>query len=50
MNEATLISVDLHQTIEKRILFKYIKKEKQEIFLIQGDSHNIETLKKSKQY
>jgi len=44
--EATLISVDLNQTIEKRILFKYIKKEKQKIFLIQGDSHSIETLKK----
>ena len=48
--EATLISVDLYQTIEKRILFRYIKKEKQEIFLIQGDSHSIETLKKIKQY
>jgi predicted O-methyltransferase YrrM len=46
--EATLISVDLYQTVEKRILFKYNKKEKQKIFLIQGDSHNIETLKKIK--
>jgi cephalosporin hydroxylase len=44
--EATLISVDLSQTIEKRILFRYIKKEKQKIFLIQGDSHSIETLRK----
>ena len=44
--EATLISVDLYQTIEERILFKYIKKEKQKIFLIQGDSHSIETLRK----
>jgi len=25
--EATLISVDLYQTIEKRILFRHIKKE-----------------------
>jgi predicted O-methyltransferase YrrM len=46
--EATLISVDLYQTVEKRILFRYIKKGKQKIFLIQGDSHNIETLKKIK--
>jgi len=46
--EATLISVDLYQTIEKRILFRYIKKEKQKIFLIQGDSHSIETLRKIK--
>ena len=30
--EATLISVDLYQTIEKRILFRYIKKGKQKIF------------------
>jgi len=44
--EATLISVDLYQTIEKRILFRYIKKRKQKIFLIQGDSHSIETLRK----
>jgi cephalosporin hydroxylase len=44
--EAILISVDLYQTIEKRILFRYIKKEKQKIFLIQGDSHSIETLRK----
>ena len=44
--EATLISVDLYQTIEKRILFRYIGKEKQKIFLIQGDSHSIETLRK----
>jgi predicted O-methyltransferase YrrM len=44
--EATLISVDLYQTIEKRILFRYIKKEKQKIYLIQGDSHSIETLRK----
>jgi cephalosporin hydroxylase len=44
--EATLISVDLSQTIEKRILFRYIKKEKQKIYLIQGDSHSIETLRK----
>jgi len=44
--EATLISVDLYQTIEKRILFRYIKKGKQKIFLIQGDSHKIETLRK----
>jgi len=44
--EATLISVDLYQFIEKRILFKYIKKEKQKIFLIQGDSHSIKTLRK----
>jgi predicted O-methyltransferase YrrM len=44
--EAILISVDLYQTIEKRILFKYIKKEKQKIFLIQGDSHSIKTLRK----
>jgi cephalosporin hydroxylase len=35
--EATLISVDLSQTIEKRILFRYIKKGKQKIYLIQGD-------------
>jgi predicted O-methyltransferase YrrM len=47
--EATLISVDLYQTIEAKALFKYIKKEKQKIFLIQGDSHNIETLKKIKE-
>jgi predicted O-methyltransferase YrrM len=47
--EATLISVDLYQTIEKRILFRYIKKEKQIIFLIQGDSHSIETLRKIKE-
>jgi predicted O-methyltransferase YrrM len=46
--EAILISVDLSQTIEKRILFRYIKKEKQKIYLIQGDSHNIETLRKIK--
>jgi cephalosporin hydroxylase len=46
--EATLISVVLYQTVEKRILFRYIKKGKQKIFLIQGDSHNIETLKKIK--
>jgi predicted O-methyltransferase YrrM len=46
--KATLISVDLYQTFEKRILFRYIKKGKQKIFLIQGDSHNIETLKKIK--
>jgi hypothetical protein len=32
--EATLISVDLHQTVEKRILFRYIKKEKQKMYLI----------------
>jgi len=44
--EATLISVDLSQTIEKRILFRYIKKEKQKIYLIQGDSHKIETFRK----
>ena len=44
--EAILISVDLYQSIEKRILFRYIGKEKQKIFLIQGDSHSIETLKK----
>jgi cephalosporin hydroxylase len=44
--EATLISVDLYQTVEKRILFRYIKKGKQKIYLIQGDSHNIETLRK----
>jgi cephalosporin hydroxylase len=44
--EATLISVDLYQTVEKRILFRYIKKEKQKIYLIQGDSHSIETLRK----
>ena len=44
--EAILISVDLYQTIEKRILFRYIGKEKQKIFLIQGDSHSIETLRK----
>jgi len=44
--EAILISVDLFQSIEKRILFKYIKKEKQKIFLIQGDSHSIKTLRK----
>jgi len=30
--EAILISVDLYQTIEKRILFRYIKKGKQKIF------------------
>ena len=46
--EATLISVDLYQTIEKRILFRYIKKVKQKIYLIQGDSHSIETLRKIK--
>jgi len=44
--EATLILVDLSQTIEKRILFRYIKKEKQKIYLIQGDSHKIETFRK----
>jgi len=44
--EAILISVDLYQTIEKRILFRYIKKGKQKIYLIQGDSHSIETLRK----
>jgi len=44
--EAILISVDLYQAIEKRILFRYIGKEKQKIFLIQGDSHSIETLRK----
>ena len=44
--EAILISVDLYQTIEKRILFRYIGKEKQKIYLIQGDSHSIETLRK----
>jgi cephalosporin hydroxylase len=44
--EAILISVDLSQTIEKRILFRYIKKEKQKIYLIQGDSHKFETLRK----
>jgi len=44
--EATLISVDLYQSIGKRILFRYIRKEKQKIFLIQGDSHSIETLRK----
>jgi len=44
--EAILISVDLYQTIEKKILFRYIKKEKQKIFLIQGDSHKIEILRK----
>jgi len=27
-------------------LFKYIKKEKQKIYLIQGASHSIETLRK----
>ncbi len=46
--EATLISVDLNQHLWIRILFRYIKKGKQKIFLIQGDSHNIETLKKIK--
>ena len=46
--KATLISVDLYQTIEKRILFRYIKKRKQKIFLIQEDAHSIETLKKIK--
>jgi len=46
--EATLISVDLYQTVEKRILFRYIKKGKQKIFLIQGDSHKIEILRKIK--
>jgi predicted O-methyltransferase YrrM len=46
--EAILISVDLYQSIEKRILFKYIKKGKQKIYLIQGDSHSIETLRKIK--
>jgi predicted O-methyltransferase YrrM len=45
----TLISVDLYQTIEAKVLFKYIKKEKQKIFLIQGDSHNIKTLRKIKE-
>jgi len=30
--EATLISVDLYQTIEKRILFRYIKKGKLKYF------------------
>ena len=30
--EAILISLDLYQTIEKRILFRYIKKGKQKIF------------------
>jgi cephalosporin hydroxylase len=44
--EAILISVDLYQTIEVKVLFRYIKKEKQKIYLIQGDSHSIETLRK----
>ena len=44
--EATLISVDLYQPTTKRILFRYIKKRKQKIYLIQGDSHSIETLRK----
>jgi len=44
--EAILISVDLYQTVEKRILFRYIKKGKQKIYLIQGDSHKIETLRR----
>jgi predicted O-methyltransferase YrrM len=46
--EATLISVDLNQDLWIRILFRYIFKGKQNIYLIQGDSHNIETLKKIK--
>jgi cephalosporin hydroxylase len=46
--EAILISVDLYQTIEVKVLFRYIKKEKQKIYLIQGDSHNIKTLRKIK--
>ena len=44
--EATLISVDLNQHLWVRILLEYILKGKQKIFLIQGDSHSIETLRK----
>ena len=44
--DATLISVDLNQHLWVRILLEYILKGKQKIFLIQGDSHSIETLRK----
>jgi cephalosporin hydroxylase len=44
--EAKLISVDLYQIIAKKVLFRYIVRRKQKAFLIQGDSHNVETLKK----
>ena len=46
--EATLISVDLQQNPLQCRLIKSIFKKKQKIYLIQGDSHNIETLKKIK--
>jgi predicted O-methyltransferase YrrM len=46
--EATLVSVDLNQHLWIGILLKYIFKGKQKIYLIQGDSHSIETLKKIK--
>jgi predicted O-methyltransferase YrrM len=46
--KATLISVDINQHLWIRILLKYIFKGKQKIYLIQGDSHNIKTLKKIK--
>jgi cephalosporin hydroxylase len=46
--EATLISVDLQQYPLQSRLIRSIFKKKQKIYLIQGDSHNIETLKKIK--
>jgi predicted O-methyltransferase YrrM len=46
--EATLISVDLQQYPLQSRLIRSIFKKKQKIFLIQGDSHDIETLKKIK--
>ena len=46
--EATLISVDLQQYPLQSRLIRSIFKKKQKIFLIQGDSHGIETLKKIK--